>query len=48
MNELKISSKKIADILKRKHKDIVNTIKFLIKFLGDANFSESTYISRGK
>lgn len=48
MNELKISSKKIADILKRKHSDILNTIKFLIKFLGEGNFSESKYISRGK
>ena len=48
MNELKISSKKISDILKRKHTDIINTIKLLIKFLGDGNFSESKYISRGK
>ena len=48
MNELKISSKKIADILKRDHKDITNTIENFIKFLGSDNFTESTYASRGK
>lgn len=48
MSEFKISSKKIADILKRDHKDITNTIENFIKFLGSDNFTESTYASRGK
>lgn len=48
MSELKISSKKIADILKRKHKDIINSINCLLKFGNKDNFIESTYESRGK
>ena len=48
MSELRISSKKIADILKRKHKDIINSINCLLKFGNKDNFIESTYESRGK
>ena len=48
MSELKISSKKIADILKRRNNDIINSIDCLLKFGNKDNFKESTYESRGR
>ena len=48
MSELKISSKKIADILNRRNCDIVNSIDCLLKFGNGDKFKESTYESRGK
>ena len=48
MNELKISSKKISDILKRRNNDIVSSINYLLKFGNKDKFEESTYESRGR